>query len=115
MASSQQPTPGRKVIDVSGILDERAPHEYLHQELGFFAGYGFNFDALWDAITDDDLSQMPRHLVVEGLDDLERRLPGTYRKLRQCLEDYAREARDRTVSFVSGSSPGLERAKNDNV
>ncbi|MFE6156135.1 barstar family protein [Streptomyces sp. NPDC057889] len=34
-------------IDVSGLLDERALHQLLPQELGFPDFYGKNWDAFW--------------------------------------------------------------------
>ena len=94
------------VIDVSGILDVETMHEYLYKTLNFMPGYGFSFDALWDCITDDQLSKMPQHLIVEGLADFERRLPDAHKKLVACFLDYEREMKSRVVTLRSSSPSG---------
>ena len=92
-------------IDLSGFRDERSLHQYLADSLGFFEGYGCNFDALWDCVTDEGLSAMPDHLTVEGLDALERHLPGACAKLTECLVEYAKALEGKRVTLLRGSSP----------
>lgn len=96
----------KRVIDVSGILDEETLHEYLSKELNFFGGYGFNFDVFWDCIKDNQLSQMPDYLVVEGLADLKKKLPDGAHKLLSCLQDYQKEFPERKVEYIEGSPSG---------
>ena len=76
------------VLDMSGILDAETMHEYLSKKLDFPGFYGFNFDAFWDSITDEDQSYMPDVLRVEGLGELERNIPDEYSKFLECLKDY---------------------------
>ena len=95
------------VVDVSGLLDEETLHEILYTKLDLMPEYGFNFDALWDCITDNELSTMPQVLSIEGLEDLKLRLPFSYKKLTQCFKDYAAEFPERTVHFEGGSPSGF--------
>ena len=95
------------ILDLSGLLDEETLHEILYTKLELFPEYGFSFDALWDYITDNELSNMPHELRIEGLDDLQERLPSCHKKLVQCLTNYASEFPGRIVRFEGGSPSGL--------
>ena len=94
------------LLDMSGILDEETFHEYISKLLGFPGYYGYNLDAFWDCITDDEQSSMPRRLIVEGLADLKRRLPELHDGMIECLENYCREFPDREVLFRQDSPSG---------
>lgn len=94
------------LIDVSGIMDEETFHEYLSYKLDFPACYGYNLDALWECITDDDMSSMPRTLVVEGLASLKGFLPKLHNGFVECLMDYKNEIEGRDVIFRQDSPSG---------
>ncbi len=98
------------VIDMSGILEAGTMHEYLSKKLNFSGYYGFNFDAFWDTITDEVQSSMPDVLKVEGLDELEKNIPGEYSKFLGCLKDYEKQYPERQVLYFkdSPSGEGLE-------
>jgi RNAse (barnase) inhibitor barstar len=91
--------PPKQTIDVSGIYDDETLHEYLSKTLGFPGYYGFNWDAFWDCIRDDDQSSMPHVLKVRGLDELRRLTPESANKFEACLKDYVSELKDRSVIF----------------
>ena len=94
------------LLDMSGILDEETLHEYLSKKLNFPGYYGYNFDAFWDCITDEEQSRMPGHLVVEGLAELKRLLPQQHSMFVSCLKDYERKFPNRKVTYVEGSRSG---------
>ncbi|EAR62171.1 barstar family protein [Neptuniibacter caesariensis] len=94
------------LIDVSGIMDEETFHEYISKKLGFPGYYGFNLNALWDCITDEDQSSMPRVLIVEGLAALNSFLPELHDGFVQCLSDYLKEFPDRKVIMRQNSPSG---------
>jgi len=98
------------VLDLSGILDEETLHEYLSKKLNFPGYYGYNFDAFWDCITDEEQPSMPKVLRIEGLAALEKYLPGEFSKLMGCLNDYEKEYPDRKVLYFreSPSGEGIE-------
>lgn len=94
------------LIDMSGIFDEETFHEYVSKKLNFLGYYGYNLDAFWDCITDDDQSDMPKTLIVEGLAALKRYLPELHDGFVECLQDYANEYPDREVVFRQDSPSG---------
>jgi len=96
------------LIDMSGIMDEETFHEYVSKKLDFPGYYGYNLNAFWDCISDEDQSFMPRRLVVEGLAALKHFLPELYHGFVECLEDYSREFPDREVVMRQGSPSGEE-------
>ena len=104
--------PEKLLIDMSGILDAETMHEYLSKKLGFPSYYGFNFDAFWDCIRDDEQSTMPLTLIVEGLSDLKKYLPEEHKKLNGCLKDYEEMYSHRRVIYTQ-SSPSGEGLKFD--
>ncbi|MFC9462479.1 barstar family protein [Streptomyces sp. NPDC056983] len=73
-------------IDVSGLLDERALHLLLQQELGFPDFYGKNWDAFWDAIT--GLVWIPDRLRFLGWEQLVEDVPSGAAMLRRALDNY---------------------------
>ena len=95
------------LIDMSGITDEKAFHEYVSKKLNFPGYYGHNLDAFWDCIMDEDQSSMPQRLRVEGLAALRGFLPELHDGFVQCLKDYARECSGREV-VLTQDSPSSE-------
>lgn len=94
------------LLDVSGIIDKETFHEYVSKKLNFPGYYGFNFDAFWDCITDDEQSEMPKILVVEGLGALKKYLPELHNVFLECLQDYEKEFPDRKVLYRQDSPSG---------
>ena len=94
------------LLDLSGIIDAETLHEYLSKKLNFPGYYGFNFDAFWDCVRDDEQSSMPGTLLLEGLSDFAKNLPGEHQKFMRCMSDYEREFRDRLVVYRNGSPSG---------
>ncbi len=94
------------LIDMSGIMDEETFHEYVSKKLNFPGYYGYNLNAFWDCITDDDQSSMPQKLIVEGLAALKSFLPELHDGFVECLKDYAKEFPDREVVFRQDSPSG---------
>lgn len=90
------------LIDMSGIMDEEAFHEYVSKKLNFPGYYGHNLNALRDCITDEDQSSMPKNLIVEGLVSLKGFLPELHDCFVECLQDYIKEFPDREVVFRQG-------------
>ena len=96
------------LLDMSGILDEQTFHEYISKKLHFPGYYGYNLDALWDCITDEDQSAMPKRLIVEGLSDFKRRQPSLCKGFMECLSDYTTEFPEREI-VLRGGSPSSEK------
>jgi len=94
------------LIDMSGIMDEETFHEYVSKKLNFPGYYGFNLNAFWDCITDEDQSSMPQKLIVEGLAALNGFLPELHAGFVECLQDYVKENPDREVVFRQDSPSG---------
>ena len=94
------------LIDVSGIMDEETFHEYVSKKLNFPGYYGYNLDAFWDCITDDDQSSMPKTLKVEGLSALKVFLPKLHDGFVECLRDYEKEFPERQIIFHQSSPSG---------
>ncbi|MCP4614365.1 MAG: hypothetical protein GY845_37245 [Planctomycetes bacterium] len=94
------------LIDMSGIMDEETFHEFVSKKLDFPGYYGFNLDAFWDSITDDEQSSMPKTLEVEGLAALKGFLPDLHDDFVECLQDYAKEFPERRVIFHQDSPSG---------
>lgn len=94
------------LIDMSGIMDEETFHEYVSKKLNFPGYYGYNLNAFWDCITDDEQSAMPKTLKVEGLAALKGFLPELHDGFVECLQDYAEEFPERQVIFQQESSSG---------
>ena len=98
------------LIDMSGIMDEETFHEYVSKKLNFPGHYGYNLDAFWDCITDENQSSMPHKLIVEGLAVFKDFLPKLHDGLVECLQDYQKKYPEREVVFRqdSPSGEGLE-------
>ena len=94
------------LIDMSGIMDEETFHEYVSKKLSFPGYYGYNLNALWDCITDEDQSSMPDKLVVEGLAALKGFLPELHDGFIECLQDYIKEYPDREIILRQDSPSG---------
>lgn len=94
------------LIDMSGIMDEETFHEYVSKNLNFPGYYGYNLDAFWDCITDDNQSSMPKTLKVEGLAALKGFLPELHDCFVECLQNYAKEFPERHVIFHQDSPSG---------
>ncbi len=94
------------LIDVSGIIDVETFHEYISKKLNFPGHYGFNLDALWDCITDEGQSSMPKVLIVEGLAAFNGFLPELHDGFVQCLSDYSKEFPEREVIMRQNSPSG---------
>ena len=94
------------LLDVSGIMDEETFHEYVSKKLNFPGYYGYNLNAFWDCITDEDQSSMPKTLVVEGLAALKGFLPELHDGFVECLNDYIKELPDRAVVMCQDSPSG---------
>ena len=75
-------------LDLDGIADEKALHEYLFGMLHFPDYYGSNWDAFDECIRDVDL---PQKLKIHHFAELEARVPRGARLLKDCLECFANE------------------------
>jgi len=93
-------------LDVSGINNIETFHEYVSEELNFPDYYGCKLNAFWDCIPDEDQSEMPKTLIVEGLATLKKQLPELHDGFVKCLEEYAKEYPDRKVICRQGSRTG---------
>lgn len=69
-------------------------HLLLQQKLGLPEGYGRNWDAFWDCLTDRGLCQMPSVLVLSGWTHLVRTLPDDAKQFRKCLDNWSMEDPD---------------------
>lgn len=94
------------LLDVSGIIDIETFHEYVSKKLNFPGYYGFNLNAFWDCITDEDQSEMPKILIIEGLAALKKYLPYLHDGFVECLQDYEKEYPDRKVIYRQNSPSG---------
>lgn len=94
------------LIDMSGIMDEETFHEYVSKKLNFPGYYGYNLDAFWDCITDEEQSSMPQKLLVEGLVALKAFLPELHDGFVESLQEYAKEYPDREVVLRQDSPSG---------
>ena len=94
------------LLDVSGIIDIETFHEYVSKKLNFPGYYGFNLNAFWDCITDEDQSEMPKILTVEGLAALKKYLPELHDGFVECLQDYEKKYPDRKVIYRQDSPSG---------
>ena len=98
--------PEELLLDMSGLIDRDTLHEYLSKKLNFPGYYGYNFDAFWDCIRDDEQSYMPVILRVEGLAALKKNLPEEHKKLIGCLKDYEKRYPERKVIYENNSPSG---------
>jgi ribonuclease inhibitor len=71
-------------IDVSMITNSEQLHDLLKQNLDFPQFYGMNWDAFWDAIT--GLVEMPKKLVINGWENLEKQIPNDAQTMKKLLE-----------------------------
>jgi len=94
------------LIDVSGIMDIETFHEYVSKKLNFPGYYGYNLNAFWDCITDDEQSSMPKILTIEGLTALKGLLPELHDGFVGCLKDYEKEYPNRKVIYLQDSPSG---------
>ncbi|MCC5892047.1 barstar family protein [Exiguobacterium sp.] len=79
----------RVTLDVSNIAAETELHRLFKEQLQFPSHYGMNWDAFWDAITDE--SGLPDIVEFYGWTELERRLPEAADALATCFTDYGNE------------------------
>lgn len=87
-------------IDASSVSTINELHEVLAEKLGFFDGYGHNWDAFWDCITSPELSAMPEMLEISGMDTFAARFPAAAQCLRDCLIDLQKERPEIIVKWV---------------
>ena len=91
-------------LDLMGIADEKALHDYLFTMLHFPDYYGSNWDAFDECIRDVDL---PSKLRIRHFAELETRVPRGARLLKDCLECFARENPGRIeIEFCQRSATG---------
>ena len=74
-------------LDVSHASSTLSLHEMLAAAFQFPSYYGRNWDAFWDCIRDPNQSRMPKHIVIVGMDLLEKKLPEASAKLRNILSE----------------------------
>lgn len=94
------------LLDLSGIIDEETFHEYVSKKLNFPGYYGYNFDAFWDCLTDDEQYKLYDILKIEGLSDFQKYLPDSYAKFMECIKDYKLEFPQREVFLIMDSPSG---------
>ncbi|MEK6152580.1 barstar family protein [Flavobacteriaceae bacterium 3-367] len=94
------------LIDLSGLIDEETFHEYVSKKLDFPGYYGFNFDAFWDCLTDEDQFDSNFRLRVEGLGEFQRHLPDVHKKFIQCMHDYKSKFPERNLILIDDSPSG---------
>ncbi|OGX80532.1 hypothetical protein A6395_01020 [Exiguobacterium sp. SH31] len=79
----------RVTLDVSDIATETELHNLLKERFHFPSHYGMNWNAFWDAITDEN--GLPDIVELYGWTELERRLPEEAYMLATYFTDYANE------------------------
>lgn len=87
-------------LDFSEIDSKVALHDYLAEMLHFPAYYGKNLDALWDCITTDTQSTMPKRLVIKETAVLKSQLPSYYSRFIQILQAYQVQFPEREIVFL---------------
>ncbi|WP_232939585.1 barstar family protein [Exiguobacterium aurantiacum] len=79
----------RVTLDVSNIVAETELHHLLKEQFHFPAHYGMNWNAFWDAITDEN--GLPDIVELYGWTEFEQRLPEAADALATCFTDYENE------------------------
>lgn len=79
----------RVTLDVSNIAAETELHHLLKEQFHFPAHYDMNWNAFWDAITDEN--GLPDIVDLYGWMELEQRLPEAANTLATCFTDYENE------------------------
>jgi ribonuclease inhibitor len=82
------------LVDVSHASSKQSLHEIFAATFQFPSYYGKNWDAFNDCIGDPDQSRMPRHVIILGFKDLEKRLQAEAVHLRSCFSQYQLENPD---------------------
>ena len=80
-------SPDETTLVLANARSKQALHTLLARGLGFPDYYGMNWDAFWDCVRDDDQSRLPRHLVLEGMVQLQQALPREADTLRRLLRE----------------------------
>lgn len=84
-------SPAETTLDLSQARSKQALHNLLAKGLGFPDYYGVNWDAFWDCVRDDEQSNLPRHLVLAGMTQLQQALPREAEVLRRLLRELQQE------------------------
>lgn len=92
------------LLDLSGIRDEEAFHEYVASSLGFPEYYGRNLDALWDCLTDYALSHPDAHLQLVGVRDFREHNSGFADRALQCFTRLASDPFGLKVDCFDGEA-----------
>lgn len=92
--------PNAMTINVAHASSTTSLHELLAGALDFPMCYGGNWDAFWECIRYPEGGDLPKQLIVKGMNVLDRRLPRDAAKLRRCLEDARREISELQIEFV---------------
>ncbi|KAB2863071.1 MAG: hypothetical protein F9K39_09070 [Exiguobacterium chiriqhucha] len=79
----------RVTLDVSNIAAETELHHLLKEQFHSPAHYDMNWNAFWDAITDEN--GLPDIVDLYGWMELEQRLPEAANTLAKCFTDYENE------------------------
>ena len=93
-------------LDISHASTPQSLHEMLAAAFQFPSYYGRNWDAFWDCIRDPEQSRMPKHVVLIGFEELEKKLPALAKQLRKSLSDNQKDYPGKfTVSYVKRELP----------
>jgi|GEM_PF-418323 len=84
---SLEPATQRLTLDLSDVASVAEIHQALARVLGAYEGS--SWDAFWNCITEQ--RRLPDVLVLEGLDELEKRLPREAERLLTLLGNYNNE------------------------
>lgn len=78
------------VVDMAGSLDKNNALMRIAASLQFPDGFGHNWDALYDSLSDMSWAPAPGYVIVlDQLDDLRRHSPTDYAILLDILRDVA--------------------------
>ena len=86
-----------KVIDISFATSGEDILDGLAESLAFPEWWGRNWDALFDCLSDPELSDIPAELHIRGISALEDKLPTDTNKLVEVLADVNRDRSDVSV------------------
>lgn len=97
------------LVDVSGASTVSMLVSCLKKHLGLVYG-GMGLTGIKEAMMDDRLSNMPKHLMVEGLGFIEGFLPATCKELMDIFFYYRKAFPGRTLTLREGSPSGGEQS-----
>ena len=94
-------------IDFTNVKYFSEVHKTIQKSLAFPDYYGCNWSAFWDCLT--DMYGEPIHIVIIGLEVIERKFGDSAKKMIEILERFKHYANDRfsdsiKIEIVNGTS-----------